>query len=226
MTPRLRGHLTSWPPWLPAALTVVVLGASAGGYEVLGPHAGHASGTSVADQGPLRPGASPAGGPQPGQTQASTAQPAGMQPELAQVAAEIQQSARARAAVLRAVRGVNACTMTPVAGMKVLYAAIAWREAALDQLASVPVSAIPGGRAMSAELRLALRESIAADQDFIEWMQDIQAAGCPVRPGRDLSYQAALRASARAAGGKQLFLAHWNPAARRLSLPTFTAGRI
>ena len=57
-------------------------------------------------------------------------------------------------------------------------------------------------------------------------MQDIQDAGCPVRPAHDLSYQAALRASARAAADKRAFLAHWNRLARRQHQPVFSAGQI
>jgi hypothetical protein len=146
--------------------------------------------------------------------------------QLSLVAGEIWQSTAARAAVLRVVRGVNACTMTPTAGMRVVYGAIRRRERALDRLGGLQLSAVPGGQEMSADLGLALRESIAADQDFIGWMQDIQDVGCPVRPAHDLSYQAGLRASARAAADKRAFLARWNRLARRQHQPVFTAGQI
>jgi hypothetical protein len=309
MNRSLRGHLPGCPPWLPAAMLVVMLGAAAGGYEALDRHQGHPAGparASAADPAPRGPGHSAAsrtagggvtggvagggrsgGGPadsgladggqpgtgqagagragtgqggtgqadggrtgtgqagagragtgQAGTGQAGTGQAGGGQagtgqagagragPQLSLVAREVRQSATARAAVLRVVRDVNACTMNPATGMRVVYGAIRRRERALDRLGTVQVSAVPGGRVMSADLGLALRESIAADQDFIGWMQDIQDTGCPVRPGHDLSYQAGLRASARAAADKRAFLARWNRLARRWHQPVFTAAQI
>jgi hypothetical protein len=238
MNRSMRGRLPRCPPWLPAALLVVSLGAAAGGYEALDRHHGHPVGpagasttdpvTARAAVGGGQTGGGRTGGGQTGGGRTGSGQTDGgvARPQLSLVAGEIRQSVAARTAVLRVVRGVNACTMTPVTGMRVVYGAIRRRERALDRLGPLRLSAVPGGRVMSADLGLALSESIAADQDFIGWMQDIQDAGCPVRPGRDLSYQAALRASARAAADKRAFLAHWNRLARQRHQPVFTAGQI
>jgi hypothetical protein len=228
MNRSMRGRLPWCPPWLPAALLVVSLGAAAGGYEALDRHHGHPAGpagASAADPGPAR---AAVGGGRTGSGQTGSGQTDGgvARPQLSMVAGEIRQSVVARTAVLRVVRGVNACTMTPVTGMRVVYGAIRRRERALDRLGPLRLSAVPGGRVMSADLVLALRESIAADQDFIGWMQDIQDAGCPVRPAHDLSYQAGLRASARAAADKRAFLARWNRLARQRHQPVFTAAQI
>jgi hypothetical protein len=251
MNRSLRGRLPWCPPWLPAALLVVLLGAAAGGYEALDRHQGHPSGqarASAADLVPAGDGRHPEGSAVPGAEQGSAAQASPGQagsgqeggglaggglaggglagPQLSAVAREIRQSVEARTAVLRVVRGVNACTMTPAAGMRVVFGAIRRRERALDRLGALRLSAVPGGQVMSADLALALRESIAADQDFIGWMQDIQDAGCPVRPAHDLSYQAGLRASARASADKRAFLARWNRLARQRHQPVFTGGQI
>jgi hypothetical protein len=227
----LRGRLPGCPPWLPAALLVVMLGVAAGGYEALDRHHAHPGGpprASAVDPAPSVGGHRARVRAAPGAEQSSAGQAGIGQagPQLSLVAGEIWQSVAARAAVLRVVRGVNACTMTPAAGMQVVFGAIRRRERALDRLGTMRINAIPNSRLMSADLGLALRESIAADQDFIGWMQDIQDAGCPVRPAHDLSYQAGLRASARAAADKRAFLAHWNRLARRQHQPVFSAGQI
>jgi hypothetical protein len=233
MNRSLRGRLPRVPPWLPAALLVVALGTAAGGYEALDRHQGHPPGPAGASAADLIPARAAVGGGTAGDGTAgggtaggATAGGATAGPQLSVVAGEIQQSVAARTAVLRVVRGVNACTMTPATGMRVVFGAIRRRERALDRLGALRLSTVPGGRVMSADLVLALRESIAADQDFIGWMQDIQDAGCPVRPVHDLSYQAGLRASARAAADKRAFLARWNRLARRRHQPVFTAGQI
>ena len=79
---------------------------------------------------------------------------------------------------------------------------------------------------MSADLQRVLRQSIVADQDFIGWMQDIQATGCPVNTAQDSSYQDGLSASGRAVRAKKDFLALWNPAASQFGQPTYTATQI
>ena len=107
-----------------------------------------------------------------------------------------------------------------------MYRAILRRQRALDRLDTIPVGAIPDGTAMTADLREALRQSIAADQDVIGWMQDVEASRCPVSPLQDLSFQAGMRAAARATAAQRSFLARWNPVARQYRQPTLTIGQI
>jgi hypothetical protein len=116
--------------------------------------------------------------------------------------------------------------MPAITAIGLMYGAIARRQGALDRLAGLPVGAIPGGAEMSADLREALRQSIAADQDVIGWMQDVLESRCPVSPRNNLSFQAGQRAAARATVAKRSFLARWNPAARQRRQPTFTQGQI
>ena len=79
---------------------------------------------------------------------------------------------------------------------------------------------------MLADLNRVLRRSITADHGFTGWMQDIQAAACPVNTSTDASYQQGLSASARAVTAKKEFLALWNPIARKFGQPTFTPSQI
>lgn len=151
---------------------------------------------------------------------------AAAQAQVAGLAPALRQSIAAHAAALRATRGVARCRMTPTAAISLMYRAIIRRQRALDRLGRLPVSAIPGGGQMAADLRDALRQSIAADQDVIGWMQDVQESRCPVSPQNDLSFQAGLRAAARATTAQRSFLARWNPVARQYGQPILTLGQL
>jgi hypothetical protein len=146
--------------------------------------------------------------------------------QLARFTPALRQSISAHTDVLRATRGVARCRMAPTAAISLMYRAIIRRQRALGRLGRLEVSAIPDGAEMASDLRDALRQSIAADQDVIEWMQDVQESRCPVSPQSDLSFQAGLRAAARATVAQRSFLAHWNPVARQYRQPIFTLGQL
>jgi len=146
--------------------------------------------------------------------------------QLAGFAPAIRQSIAAHADAMRATRGVARCRMAPAAAINLMYRAIIRRQRALERLSRLTVSAIPGGAEMASDLRDAFRQSIAADQNVIGWMQDVQESRCPVSPRNDLSFQAGLRAAARATAAQRSFLARWNPAARRYRQPTLSPGQL
>jgi hypothetical protein len=144
---------------------------------------------------------------------------------VTQITPEIQQSASARRTVLRATGAVGGCTMTPSTGISLMDRAISQRQTVIGRLGSLSVNAIPNGPAMLTDLRQVLRHSIAADRDFIGWMQDIRDSGtCPV--STDAPFQAAGRADTLAVKAKTKFLALWNPIARNFGQPTFTSTEI
>jgi hypothetical protein len=146
--------------------------------------------------------------------------------QLAGLAPALRQSAAAHTGALRATQGVARCAMAPATAIGLMYRAIIRRQRALGRLGRLTLSAVPDGGLMAADLRDALRQAIAADQDVIGWMQDVQDSSCPVSPQRDLSFQAGLRAAARAARAQRSFLARWNPAARQYGQPTLTPGQL
>jgi len=145
--------------------------------------------------------------------------------QLAGFAPVLRQSVAAHTDALRATRGVAHCRMAPAAAIGLMYRAIIRRQRALDRLDRLTVSAVPSGGLMASDLRDALRQSIAADQDVIGWMQDVQESRCPVSPQQDLSFQAELRAAARATSAQRSFLARWNPLARQYGQTTLSPGQ-
>ena len=198
------------------AVIVVVVLLGVGGWLVLG-H-GHSS-----SSGQPGPNATAAGhGSKAGQ-KAKSRESA----ELAQLGGLLKQSHAARIRVVRATAGVGGCSMAPTAGIGLMNQSIRQRDKVLTQLKSVSVSAIPGGRGVVSDLQQVLRHSVAADRDFIGWMQEIQAKGkCPVNTRRSTSYQAGLAASGQADRAKAAFLGRWNPLARKFGQPTYSAGSI
>lgn len=76
---------------------------------------------------------------------------------------------------------------------------------------------------MRADLTDVLQLSIAADRDFIQWMQDPQSTqNCPSTTASDAAYAAGLQISKRAQQAKTGFLALWNPMAQQSGQPTFS----
>ena len=198
------------------AVIVVIVLLGIGGWLVLG-H-GHSS-----SSGQPGPNASAAGrGSKAGQKAKS-----GESAELARLGGLLQQSHAARIRVVRATAGVGGCSMAPAAGIGLMNQSIKQRQKVLTELKSVSVSAIPGGHGVVSDLQQVLRHSVAADRDFIGWMQQIQAKGkCPVNTRRSASYQAGLAASGQADRAKAAFLGRWNPLARKAGQPTYSTGSI
>jgi hypothetical protein len=113
--------------------------------------------------------------------------------------------------------------MSPADGSSQLQQAISERQGLLTTLAGLQVSAIPSGESMRTDLTSVLQLSIAADRDFIQWMQDPQSTqNCPASTVADAAYDAGLQSSKRAQQAKADFLALWNPMARQSGQPAFS----
>ncbi|HEY2551109.1 MAG TPA: zinc ribbon domain-containing protein [Streptosporangiaceae bacterium] len=199
-----------------AVIVVIVIVLGAGGWLLLGHrHSGS----------PGSPGQNTAAA---GGGKASGKAKSGAESEqLARLSGLLQQSHAARSRVVRATAGVGGCSMDPTAGIGLMNQSIRQRQKVLGQLRSSSTSAIPGGGGLVSDLQQVLRHSVAADRDFIGWMQEIQAHGkCPVNTRRSTSYQAGLAASGQADRAKSAFLARWNPLASKFGKPTYNAGSI
>jgi hypothetical protein len=143
------------------------------------------------------------------------------------MSAVLERSSASRALVMAATRGVANCTLAPGPGLAEFNTAIAARRDQLGQTLALPVSAMPAGRLLRADLAAALRLSLLADRDFARWAgRAEQAVGCPVAVSARSAYLAGLRESALAAQAKERFLGLWDALAARLGQPVFTGRQI
>ena len=199
-----------------AVVLFAVLAAGGGGAYALLQHRQH---ERAAAGGHGRAVANSTTGPAPGSPGISASE----QVQVSRFLAVVQGSASARGLVKTAVPQVGACTMSPADGASQLQQAITERQGLLTTLAALQVSAMPSGQSMRADLTDVLQLSIAADRDFIQWMQDPQSTeNCPASTAADAAYAAGLQISKRAEQAKADFLALWNPLAQQLGQPTFS----
>lgn len=138
----------------------------------------------------------------------------------------LQQSANARSAVVAATQSISNCASDPASQLSAMQGAVSSRGSALQRLNAIPPADLPGGAALLSDLNSALQASDQADQDFIQWMNDIEGTSCPHPSTSDSNFQAATSASTQADSAKQAFLALWNPVAAQFGLTQYTAGQI
>jgi hypothetical protein len=201
-------------------VAIAVLGG--GGAYVLMHH--KASGVATAGQTQNGAGSpatqSPASPPSPSSQQAP---PSSEKDQVTKFLSAVRGSATARSLVTTAVPQVADCATPPATGIAQLQQAVTDRRKITAGLSGLPVSRIPNGRAMRADLGKVLQLSITADHDFITWMQDpATAQGCPGGTATDASYAAGVQASQQAVQAKKQFLALWNPLAKQFGRPTYT----
>jgi hypothetical protein len=221
---RRAGHQKSRSPrnaLIIGLVAVVVLGGGAGAYVLLHHKASGVAAASRTQSGASTPATQSTASPQPSSSQ--QAPPSSEQDQVTQFLPAVQGSASARALVATAVPQVASCATPPSAGIAKLQQAVTDRQHVTATLSGLPVSQIPNGQTMSADLASVLRLSITADHDFISWMQDpATVQGCPGGTATDASYAAGLQASAQAVRAKKQFLALWNPLAKKFGHPTYT----
>jgi hypothetical protein len=198
-------------------ILVILAGAGVGAYALIR-HGHHHQPASAADHG--QPAANSA---TTVPVSSSPVASASEQQQLSRFLVVVQGSASARDLVKTAVPQVGACSMSPADGASQLQQAISERQRLLTTLTGLQVSAIPSGEPMRADLTDVLQLSIAADRDFIQWMQDPQSTqNCPSTTASDTAYAAGLQISKRAQQAKTGFLALWNPMAQQFGQPTFS----
>lgn len=144
---------------------------------------------------------------------------------MASLASYIAQSAAVRPTVQNSINGVESCSISPFAGESVLQQAAVTRQNIINGITAVPLNGLPNGPQLITTLSRSLQDSIAADQDYINWMNDFATNGYPCRsdPTQDYQYNAGQTASQQATADKSAFIALWNPMAATYGQMTYTA---
>ena len=124
-------------------------------------------------------------------------------------------SSRNRANVVAAVASVASC-QDPAGAAATLTQAANDRQAELNRLQTLDLSALSGSNQLVGALTSSLDHSQAADQAFAAWAQ--ASEGCSGNAAQDSNYAAASDASTAATASKQQFVNLWNPIARRFGL--------
>ena len=197
--------------WLIAAAAAAVLASVGAGAFVAG------------KIGPGHGGAPPASGtPSPaGATSPVTSPSAGTRlpgaAAMATLASYLARSASVRSTIQSAINGVQQCTENPSSGEATLQRAIDTRQGILDALPTLSVSGLQNGTQLVSTLTTTMRDSIAADKDYQDWMKDVASSESPCGsdPSQDSHYAAALNVSGAATTAKSAFVAIWNPMAPR-----------
>jgi hypothetical protein len=130
----------------------------------------------------------------------------------------IDQNSGARAQVVQAVGGVQACTMDPRQGSALVGTAVQTRSNIVSQLASLDTTGLAEGPQLRSVLQLALQASVDADRRYQAWMSFVAGAGCPGAAPRNDDLAAADATSAQAGAAKDTFVDVWNRVATRFNL--------
>jgi hypothetical protein len=96
------------------------------------------------------------------------------------------------------------------------------RQAQLSQARTLVVDALPTGTQIRDQLVAALQHSVAADQAFAAWAQNVANGHC----GHDSNYATAQSESSAAQAAKQRFCQTWNPVAVAAGLPARTEDQV
>jgi hypothetical protein len=106
--------------------------------------------------------------------------------------------------------------------------AIEMRRSVLNGIASdrQRLLAMNGGPSLVSDLDDATGASLAADQGYEAWLEDLQATGCYGAPTNDIHYLAATAASLAASVAKERVVVTWAGVASRYGLPSWTAGQL
>jgi len=153
-------------------------------------------------------------------------------PGLTTIAGYLAQSAAARAEVSHATEGVQNCTEDPTAALTPIRAGLAIRQGIAGNLKNIDLSGVSGGTQLLANLRAAINDSVNADQAFVAWVMDVEAANAQGGQGQpsacsqyqsDSNWQAANVASTAATNDKTQFVSEWNPLAATYGLKQYPA---
>ena len=122
-----------------------------------------------------------------------------------QISALLDDSSQARGVVGTATGGLAACTLPADQAVAELQAVVATRQRLLNQVATAPFEALPGGAALRSSLTAAWGASLSADQGYLAWAQNAQAVGtCPTDTANVFA------ANIAATQAKKTFVGLWN----------------
>ena len=151
-------------------------------------------------------------------TPAASSAPSSPAPALApQQAAAVDKllssSAAAREVLQGAVGQVRSCT--DVSGAVVqIRDVVAQRLGQYTQASGLSTAALASGAIVKSDLITALRDSLAADREYLTWAQQELNSGC-TPDAQSGAYDAAYRADQRANSSKEAFVQVWNPVAAK-----------
>jgi serine/threonine protein kinase len=133
-------------------------------------------------------------------------------------------SAAAREALQGAVEQARGCT-----GLSGAVASIRdvvdQRVGQYNQASALSTAALASGATVKSDLITALRDSLAADREYLTWAQQELNSGCT--PAAQSSvYNAAYQADQRADAAKDVFVRVWNPVAARYGVQQKSPGSI
>jgi hypothetical protein len=207
--PTRRPAISALVPALLVALLVSFLVGRAVPVGATESPSGSGGGTAVSPQPSFSPPA-----PQPSPT---------VDPQTQAVAVDqvLHSSTASRAKLKAALTTLDGCHDAAAAATDLTEVA-SERSAQLSQASVLVLDQLPGGTEIRAALVEALTHSVAADQDFVAWGQQVAAGHC----GHDANYQAGLDASKTAQDAKKRFCAAWNPVAATYGLPQRTQADI
>jgi tRNA A-37 threonylcarbamoyl transferase component Bud32 len=213
---RKRGSLVT----IFASIVVLVVAIAAAGviayHERFGPFA--TAQNSSPSVGPTTPqtSTSPSTSPTPTPTPNLAASEAGAVNSL------LTTSAASRQPLQGAVTAVMDCSNLG-ADVAQIQAVVNQRSTEYNKASALDVGALPNGAVVKNDLRLALLNSLDADQDYLAWAQAQQTNGCP---SQSSAYSSALTADGQAEQSKNAFVLVWNPIAATYGFPQASASSI
>ena len=122
-------------------------------------------------------------------------------------------SAAAREALQGAVEQVRGCTDLSGA-VASIRAVVDQRVGEYNQASALSTAALASGAIVKSDLITALRDSLAADREYLTWAQQELNSGC-TPAAQSSAYNAAYQADQRADASKDAFIQVWNPVAAR-----------
>jgi serine/threonine protein kinase len=133
-------------------------------------------------------------------------------------------SAAARKAVQDAVGEARDCTDLSGA-VSQIQNAVNQRSTEYSQASALSTSALADGAVVKTDLTSALRSSLAADRDYLAWVQLQLKLGCAPAT-QSSAYSAAYTADQQASAAKEAFVQVWNPVAARYGIQQESPGSI
>jgi hypothetical protein len=122
-------------------------------------------------------------------------------------------SAAAREALQGAVGQVRGCTDLSGAVASIRNV-VDQRVGEYNQASALSTAALASGAIVKSDLITALRDSLAADREYLTWAQQELTSGC-TPDAQSSAYNAAYQADQRADVSKDAFIQVWNPVAAR-----------
>jgi hypothetical protein len=133
-------------------------------------------------------------------------------------------SATAREALQGAVNQVRSCTGLSGA-VVAIRDVVDQRVGQYNQASALSTAALASGAIVKSDLITALRDSLAADREYLTWAQQELNSGC-TPAAQSSAFNAAYQADQRADASKDAFVRVWNPVAARYGVPQKSPGSI